>query len=308
MQNFVQQYVAPTTIGVDQATLQKYEGKYQFTDVPNDKVTVMYKGTPTAMNWQERGQFGTIKPYFGPLVDYVQGLAPPVIGSDVYNWNLAQAERYGNNQSTKCDTYNYNTPFFWLHDWSHLPPTYVGVARAKLPANLSILESARFFAALGLGVFESCNANYGMKWGHLINTNSLWRPITAIRSGDTFGNAAVSDWTPQLVTPMHPEFPSGHCAHIGAAMQVLRLVLGEPMDVVVRTDYSDPGHNPQFPKIPNRRFANLSTIELDVKAARIYGGIHYSASCDAALTLARKAGESSYSYFYNKPDPIHKKS
>ena len=43
---------------------------------------------------------------------------------------------------------------------------------------------------------------------------AFWRPITAIRAGDTDGNAAtVGDptWSPLLPgTPNHPEYPSAH--------------------------------------------------------------------------------------------------
>jgi len=59
-------------------------------------------------------------------------------------------------------------------------------------------------------VLKEC---FNLVRGRVSGTSALWRPQTAIRSGDTFGNKAVADWTPQLSTPMHPEYPSGHCAH-----------------------------------------------------------------------------------------------
>jgi len=298
--NFVQNYVAPNTIGVDRATLQKYEGKYQFTDVPNDKVTVeQFHGKPAQMNWQERGHFGTIKPFFNPLITYVTGLAPIVIGTPEYNKNLAEAQKYGSNDKSSKDAYNWNTPIFWLNDWGHLPVTWTQIARANLDPKLSNLETARFFATLGLGIFEACNTNYGMKWGRVSGTNSLWRPQTAIRSGDTFGNAAVAGWTPQLTTPMHPEYPSGHCAHTSAAMEVLRLVLGkDDINIVVATDWS--AHNPTMAALPNRKFTSLTNLLNDVGNSRILGGVHYRDSCNDAITLAKRAADAAHSFFYKK--------
>lgn len=146
--NFVQIYVAPSTIGVDQDTLKKYEGKYQFTDVPNDKVTVSYKDKPTQMNWQERGHFGTIKPYFKALSTYAQGLTPIVVGTPQYNENLAESQKLGSNDKKSKDSYNWDTPLFWLADWSHLPVVWTQIARAHLKPDLSNLETARFFATL----------------------------------------------------------------------------------------------------------------------------------------------------------------
>jgi len=297
--NFVQNYVAPNTIGADHATLLKYEGKYQFTDVPNDKITVNYKDKPTQMNWQERGHFGTIKPYFNPLVTYVDGLEPIVVGTSKYNTNLAESQAFGSNDATTKDTYNWNTPRYWLNDWAHLPVAWTSIARSQLDPKLSNLESSKFFATLGLGIFEACNTCYGMKWGRVGNTSSLWRPETAIRSGDTFGNAAVAGWTPELVTPMHPEYPSGHCAHSGAAMEVLRLVLGKDDlngSVVLVTDWSQ--HNPNSTALPNRKFTSLTQVEKDVGNSRVLGGVHYRSSCEDAWVLARKAAQAAYNSFY----------
>jgi hypothetical protein len=44
-------------------------------------------------------------------------------------------------------------------------------------------------------------------------TYSFWRPVTAIRAADTDGNPATDldpTWTPLIVTPAHPEYPSAH--------------------------------------------------------------------------------------------------
>jgi len=295
--NFIQNYVAPSTIGADHATLLKYEGKYQFTDVPFDKVTVNYHDKPTQMNWQERGHFGTIKPYFNPLITYVDGLKPIEVGTPKYNTNLEESQAQGSNDKASKDKYNWETPFFWLNDWGHMPVVWTNIARSHLDSKLSNLETSRFFATLGLGIFEACNTCYGMKWGRVSNTSSLWRPQTAIHSGDTFGHVAVPTWSPQLPTPMHPEYPSGHCSHSSAAMEVLRLVLGkDEMDITVRTDWSD--YNKDQPAIPNRKFKSLSEVEKDVLNSRVMGGIHYRSSCDDAWIFSRKAAQAAHSFFY----------
>ena len=53
----------------------------------------------------------------------------------------------------------------------------------------------------------------------------FWRPITAIRNGDTDGNDATerdASWVPFIDTPVHPEYPCAHCilsATVGAVLQ-----------------------------------------------------------------------------------------
>jgi len=302
--NFVQRYVAPSTIGVDAATLKKYEGQYQCTPPGQAaKVPVTAKGQTVWINWQERAQFGTIRPFFGPLVDYVQGLAPPVLGTPQYDHDLRESQAYGSNQANSKSKYGWGTPLFWLENWGHFPAVWSLILRSHIANNTSIKETARIYAALGEGIFEACNANYGMKWGGLTNTTALWRPITAIRSGDTFGHTSVADWTPELDTPEHPEFPSGHCAHSGAAAEILRLALGnDKINVVIETDYNE--YNPTCAPLPNRHFTTLSGIEQDIKQARINGGIHYGSSCDAAHVLAHKAAQSAWAHWHGLPDPV----
>jgi hypothetical protein len=292
--NWVQFTPAPSTIGADAETLEEFQGKYQYTDPMYTSVTL--NSETIDKNWQERGHFGTVDPYFKPLSAYVTGLYSGVVGSEEYDADLKEAQTKGSNDpSTKSD-YEFATPYFWLFDMPHLPPTFLTIARSHLPEDLSPLETARFIAAFGLGIFEAANTNYGMKWGWVTGTTPLWRPLTAVRSGDTFGNEVDEDWTPQLTTPQHPEWPSGHCAHTGAATHALRMYLGgDDIDVVLGTDYQEV-NDPDFP-IDNRRYTTLTDVYEDVEDSRVFGGVHYRKSCKDANTLGKKAMEASFQYF-----------
>ena len=56
-----------------------------------------------------------------------------------------------------------------------------------------------------------------------------WRPITAIRAGETDGNEeTVADpaWESLLNTPAHPDYGSTHAVQGGTASVVLRQVFG----------------------------------------------------------------------------------
>lgn len=180
-----------------------------------------------------------------------------------------------------------------------MPNVWMDIARALLPEKMSIKNTAKFFAALGLGVFEATNTCYGMKWGTVTNTSSLWRPITAVRSGDTHGHKADVGWAPQLATPMHPEYPSGHCAHTGAAVHAVRLFMGQDSlgdeGLVLKSDYNDHMHDRT---VPNRKFKTLTSIEEDVQDSRVFGGVHYRFSCEDARVIGHRAMEAAWKAFY----------
>jgi len=85
------------------------------------------------------------------------------------------------------------------------------IALAALPEDTDLVETARLFAMLNTALFDGRIAYSTTKYRDL-----TWRPITAIRAGDS-SNAAIPGWTPYLPTVPEPEFPSGHC-------QVLQLL------------------------------------------------------------------------------------
>jgi hypothetical protein len=77
------------------------------------------------------------------------------------------------------------------------------------------LTAARF-EAIGLAaVTNALIACWDAKYTYM-----FWRPVTAIRAGDTDGNAETEPdpaWTPFIVTPSHPEYPAAHST-VGASV------------------------------------------------------------------------------------------
>jgi hypothetical protein len=104
-------------------------------------------------------------------------------------------------------------------------------------------------------------------------TYSSWRPITAINLADTDGNdATVADsvWTPLIVTPPFPEYPSAHSCVSGAATRILSATFGEETSFTVSSD-ATPG--------TTRSFHSFTAALEEVKTARIVGGIHFRTAC-----------------------------
>jgi len=108
----------------------------------------------------------------------------------------------------------------------------------------------------------------------------FWRPITAIRNGAIDGNdgtTAVPGWEPLLRTPMHPEYPCGHCvgAHVFATVAESETVPGQVFTFKTET----------LPGV--LRTVSLEDYAKEVSLSRIYGGVHYPST----VAVSDKLGE-----------------
>jgi hypothetical protein len=115
---------------------------------------------------------------------------------------------------------------------------------------------------------------------------AFWRPITAIRAGDTDGNEATtgdSAWSPLLaVTPNHPEYPSAHSCITPAGGVVIARFLGTgQIDFTI----------PSLTGLGDRHFERVKDLEYDVGNARIWGGIHFRTAVEDGIRIAKKTAE-----------------
>ena len=111
---------------------------------------------------------------------------------------------------------------------------------------------------------------------------AFWRPITAIRAGDTDGNpATVGDptWTPVLpATPNHPEYPSAHsCITPAGGMVIARFLGTDQIDFTV----------PSLTGLGDRHFATVADLQAEVSNARIWGGIHFRSAVEAGIGIGK---------------------
>src|SRR5262249_4424590 len=92
-----------------------------------------------------------------------------------------------------------------------------GIATAR---GLSLVDNARFFAMLTTAGADALIACWDSKFFY-----NFWRPVTAIRAGDTDGNSNTTpdpNWIGVVVTPNHPEYPAAHGCFSGASGETLK--------------------------------------------------------------------------------------
>jgi hypothetical protein len=151
-------------------------------------------------------QFASMTPWTMRRASQFRPAPPPALTSATYTTDYNESKImgvYANSQRTPDQSdlalfWAGNTPLFWNRIASQ-----ISIAR-----NLSFSENAHLFAQLNLAMADAAIACWDAKYRFV-----FWRPITAIRGGDTDGNDATTgdpNWTPWLDalppgTPAHPE-------------------------------------------------------------------------------------------------------
>jgi hypothetical protein len=127
----------------------------------------------------------------------------------------------------------------------------------------------------------------------------LWRPVTAIREGDTDGNDATAGdptWNSLQNTPAVSDYPSTQSIFSGAAAAALTGVLGTDQIPFRVTS------GPPFADI-TRSFTSLSQAARESADSRVYAGIHFRSACEDGLVLGRKIGERAVALYLQPVKP-----
>ena len=135
---------------------------------------------------------------------------------------------------------------------------------------LSADQAAEMFVLVTLAQADAFIA----VWHEKYRVNLL-RPVTYIR------RYIDPSWTPAIVTPPFPEYPSAHSGQSAAAATVLTELLGE----VAFEDSTNLalGH-------PVRRYASFREAADEAAMSRLYGGIHYPMANENGKAVGRCIG------------------
>src|SRR5678815_4082731 len=155
---------------------------------------------------------------------------------------------------------------------------------------LSLEESARFFAMLATASADAIIACWDSKY-----TYNFWRPVTAIRAGDTDSNSQTDpdiNWIAQVVTPNHPEYPAAHGCFSGSSTQTLKFFFGTD-NFTFTVDSLVPGLIG-----PVRSYDSFTQALDEVRDARVYGGMHYRNSTHKGAILGQQVARFVTSHFF----------
>ena len=243
---------------------------------------------PTAPTPPIGPYLGLMRPFALETADQFRPAGPPALGSKRWADDYNEVKLLGSSTSTERTAEQTVAARFWAE-----PPvqqTRRAFREFVLERELDVVDASRLMAMLSVTYADGLIACFEAKYHFL-----FWRPITAVRAGDTDGNdATVGDpaWSPLLpATPNHPEYPSAHsCLTPAAGRVIARFLHTEQIDFTI----------PSLTGLGDRHYATPRDLEYDVTNARIWGGIHYRSAVEDGAEIAKKTADHVLAHYFHR--------
>jgi hypothetical protein len=205
---------------------------------------------------------------------------PPALTSDSYGNAFNQIKSLGIVNSTTATSDEALTGRFWngaiQNYWNEISQTL------SLANNLTTAQNARLFALLNLSFVDDVIAFYDAKY-----TYNLWRPVTAIRAGDSDNNletAADPNWLPEVgKTAPDPSYPGAHAVISAAGAEVL-------ISFFERDRFEFNVTSEVLPGI-ERSFTSFSSAAEEATLSRIFAGQHFRFDLTVGQRLGRDVAD-----------------
>ena len=197
--------------------------------------------------------------------------AAPALASERYAKDFDEVRRLGSRSSVERTPAQTAAANFWAGNRS-----YLAIRLLTSRAGRSLVRNARVYALREMAINDAATATTIAKYDA-----AFWRPITAIRNADQDDNpATVMDpaWVPLLQTPPFAEYPCGHCIAAATTAGILEAEFGTDCALIF-LDPTMPGAG---------RTLSPKEYVREVSMSRIYGGVHYRFSNEAAEEMGRR--------------------
>ena len=211
---------------------------------------------------------------------------PPPLKSKQYARDYNEVKRLGGKTSTERTATQSEIAKYW---YEGSPDGWSRIARAVgAQRGLDLWDNARLLALINAVIADGYIA--GADTRYLYN---FWRPVTAIRAGDTDKNDATAPdptWESFLNTPPLPDYPSTHSVAGGGASTVLALFFGSD-----RVSFTMTSGLP-FAGI-TRSFTSFSQAAQENADSRVYAGIHFRTACRDGIKLGKQIGRRAFAQY-----------
>lgn len=218
---------------------------------------------------------GDVDPFLVPDAAMFATTGPLALDSTAYTAEFDQVKSLGAAMGSTRTPDQTEQARFWADHavamWTRI------IQQLSESQDLTNVESARLFGMLYLTGADAVIACFQDKerW-------AFWRPQTAIRNADDDGNpATVADptWTSLLPNPPYPDQPSGHNCFSSSVVETLKDFFGTNQ-MAFEATHSTLGIT--------REFTRVSEAIIEIRHARVYGGIHFMTADASGAGLGKK--------------------
>jgi hypothetical protein len=245
-----------------------------------------WQPTPPALGPGILLHWGKMTPFGIVSGDQFRSNPPPSLSSGRYARDYDEVKRVGGVGSTERPEDPSSVARFYAatsaaYAWNQAAVQVMASQRSSLAAR------ARTLALLNMAISDGLVSSMETKYFY-----HFWRPVTAIRAGDTDGNSRTESeavFTPFITTPSFPSYPSAHASASYAAREILERAGGRGQQSITLSNAAIPDVILQY--------TNLQQITEDIDDARVYGGIHFRFDQDAGAWQGSHVGE--YVYKHN---------
>lgn len=229
---------------------------------------------PAVLPW-----WGSVPPFVLRAADQFATDGPPTLGSELYASDYNEVQAVGAKVSAVRTADQEQIARFWFEG---SPTGWSRIARAVADARaLDSWQRARLLALVNVAMADGFISGWADKY-----TFNFWRPVTAIRVGDTDGNdrtIADAGWESLLNTPALPDYPSTHSVLGAAAAEVLRRFFHDD-DVAFTVTSGAP-----FAGL-TRSFTCFSQAAQENGDSRVYAGIHFRSAVVDGIDQGERIG------------------
>jgi hypothetical protein len=219
---------------------------------------------------------GLMRPFSLDSADQFRPDGPPDLRSKKWARDFNEVKDIGSSTSTTRTVEQTLAARFWGE--APVQQARGSFRKFVLDHELDIVQAARFNAMWSVVYADALIACFDAKYHY-----AFWRPVTAIRTGNTDDNGGtIGDpaWLPLLPgTPNHPEYPSAHsCITPSGGRVVARFLRTTSIDFTV----------PSLTGLGDRHYATVKELQNEVGNARIWGGIHYRSAVRDGIAIGEQ--------------------
>jgi hypothetical protein len=238
----------------------------------------VWQPTPNAFAPALLPGFAHVTPFALTSASQFRPGPPPVFSSTVWTRDYNEVKAFGVlTGSLRIPAQTETGRFYTEHAVAQYSRAF---RRYAIENGLDVGKAARFFAMANTAILDSQIACWDAKFHY-----NFWRPVTAIRAGDTDGNPSTAPdagWIGLAVTPSHPEYPAAHGCWTSATARILERFNGTNL-VHFALDSAVTG--------TAHVFERTEDLRAEIIDARVYGGMHFRNSVEVGATIGESVAD-----------------